>query len=89
MTSPSITDWISAVTSILGIPIYIWGIIKIFKKDKAQVRKLNALEDLAHTQNEVAIRITEEINELAKQTSEYQYQSSLMEESNKFVGKTD
>jgi hypothetical protein len=87
MTSPSITDWISAVTSILGIPIIIWGIIKIFKKDKAQVRKLNALEDLAHTQNEVAIRITEEINELAKQTSEYQYQSSLMEESNNLLGK--
>jgi len=87
MTHPSIPDWISAISSFLGIPLIIWGIIKIFKKDKAQERKLTALENLAVSQNEVINKMTEEINELAKQTSEYQYQSSLMEQSNKLIGK--
>jgi hypothetical protein len=46
-------DWINALSSALGIPIIIWGIIKIFKKDKDQERKLNSLEDLAISQDEI------------------------------------
>jgi hypothetical protein len=87
MTQPIITDWIIAISSVLGIPLIIWGIIKIFKKDKNQERKINSLENLAVSQTDITNKMTDEINELAKQTSEYQYQSSLMEESNKLISK--
>lgn len=87
MAQPTITDWISSIASLLGIPIIIWGIIKLFIKDKSQERKLNSLENLAISQNEITKKMAEQINELAKQTSEYQYQSELMKESNNLISK--
>jgi|GEM_PF-2913366 len=80
-------DWISAISSILSIPIIIWGIIKIFRKDKNQERKINSLENLAISQDGMIKKMTEQINELAKQTSEYQFQSVLMKESNSLISK--
>lgn len=87
MAQPTITDWISSIASLLGIPIIIWGIIKLFIKDKSQERKLNSLESLAISQDEITKKMAEQINELAKQTSEYQYQSELMKESNNLISK--
>jgi len=87
MTQPSITDWISAISSGLGIPLIIWGIIKIFKKDKSQERKINSLENLAISQNEMINKLTEQIDELSKQTAEFQFQSQLMKESNVLLSK--
>ncbi|PTN09718.1 hypothetical protein [Mangrovibacterium marinum] len=87
MSTPTIPDWISAASSFLSIPIIIWGIVKIFKKDKNQERKINSLENLAISQDEMIKKMTEQINELAKQTSEYQFQSVLMKESNSLISK--
>jgi len=87
MTEPSITDWISSIASLLGVPIILWGIIKLFIKDKAQERKLDSLDRLAVSQNEIIKKMAEQINELARQTSEYQCQSELMRESNNLINK--
>lgn len=65
---PSITDWISALASLLGIPAVLYGMGRLFVKDKEKERQLNSLESLAASQ-------VLQIDELSKQTSEYQYHS--------------
>lgn len=35
-TEPSITDWIQSIGVLLGVPITIWGVIKLFRKDKSK-----------------------------------------------------
>ena len=45
------------------------------------------MENLAISQDEMIKKMTEQINELAKQTSEYQFQSVLMKESNSLISK--
>jgi hypothetical protein len=87
MSEPLITDWINSIAALLGIPIVVWGLIKLFLKDKNQERKLSSLEKLAVSQDEVIKKMTEQINELSKQTSEYQFQSVLMKESNSLISK--
>lgn len=87
MTEPLITDWINSIAALIGIPIVVWGIIKLFIKDKNQERKLSLLEKLAVSQDEMIKKMTEQIIELSKQTSEYQYQSELMQESNGLISK--
>ena len=87
MAEPLITDWINSIASLVGVPIVLGGIYKLFIKDKNQERKLSSLEKLAVSQDDMIKKMTEQINELSKQTSEYQYQSELMQESNGLIGK--
>jgi hypothetical protein len=82
MSEPLITDWINSIAALIGVPLIIWGIIKLFIKDKAQERKLNSLEKLAFSQDEMIKKMTEQIHELSNQTAEFQYQSELMQEAN-------
>jgi multidrug efflux pump subunit AcrA (membrane-fusion protein) len=77
---PSIPDWISAIASLLGIPALLFGIGRLFIKDKEKQRQLNSLDSLASTQ-------AQSIEELTKQTSEYQYHSTLMKESNDLLAR--
>ncbi len=85
MAEPSITDWISSIGTLIGIPTAAWGIIKLFRKNKEQERKLNSLESLATAQNEVVLKMGEQIEELSRQTSEFQYQTELMKEANEIT----
>lgn len=87
MTEPLVTDWINSIAALIGVPFVIWGIIKLFIKDKNQERKLSSLEKLAVSQDEMIKKMTEQIYELSKQTSEYQFQSELMKESNTLISK--
>jgi uncharacterized coiled-coil protein SlyX len=65
MTEPLITDWINSIAALIGIPIVVWGIIKLFIKDKNQERKLSSLEKLAVSQDEMIKKMTEQISELS------------------------
>ena len=85
MQESSITDWISSIASLLGVPIIIWGILKLFIKDKNQERKLSSLENLALSQDKVIKKMTDQIAELSKQTEEFRYHSELMKESNELI----
>lgn len=85
MVEPSITEWISSIGTLLGIPAATWGILKLFRKNKEQERKLESLESLAKAQNIVALKMNEQIEELARHTSEFQYQSGLMKEANEIT----
>jgi predicted small secreted protein len=87
MTEPLITDWINSFATLLGIPIVIVGLFKLFIQDKSKERKLNSLEKLALTQVEMIKKMTEQVTELSKQTSEFQYQSELMKDSNQIISK--
>jgi hypothetical protein len=89
--TPTITDWISAIASIIGtvagLPLIIVGIFRLFKKDKQQERKLNSLENLATSQNEVIEKMSEQIVELSNQTFEFQQQSASLVDLNKLISK--
>ena len=67
--SADITDWIRAVASGLGIPVAIWGIIKLFRKDLAQERKLSSLEELARSQVEANDHLRGQVHQLKMTTS--------------------
>lgn len=87
MSEPLVTDWINSIAALIGVPLVVWGIIRLFIKDKDQERKLSSLEKLAVSQDEMIKKMTEQIYELSKQTSEYQFQSELMKESNNLISK--
>ena len=87
MTEPLPTDWINSIANLIGVPLVVWGIIKLFIKDKNQERKLSSLEKLAISQDEMIKKMTDQIFELSKQTSEFQFQSELMKESNNLISK--
>ncbi len=75
---PTITDWISAIGVLLGVPAALFGIMKLFVKDREKQRQLMSLESMASSQSR-------KIEELEKQTAEIQYQSTLMKESNELL----
>lgn len=85
MAEPSITDWISSIGTLIGIPTAAWGIIKLFRKNKEQERKISSLESLATAQNKVVLKMGEQVEELSRQTSEFQYQTELMKEANEIT----
>lgn len=87
MNEPLITDWINSFAALLGVPLVVWGIVQLFLKNKSQDRKLTSLENLAKSQNDVVLKMSEQIQELSMQTSEFQFQSELMKESNLLIQK--
>ncbi|RZJ42427.1 MAG: hypothetical protein EOO19_13620 [Chryseobacterium sp.] len=87
MEQPTITDWISAVGTLLGIPAILFGVFKLFRKDKDLERQINSLESLANSQNEVVKKMTDEIQELSRQTSEFKFQTEHMKEANDIANK--
>lgn len=83
----SITDWISAIAAAIGIPFVLWGFIKLVIKDKDKQKQLDALEKIAQNQININSKLQEEVEQLTKQTGEFQYQSNLMFESNQIFEK--
>lgn len=82
-----VTDWIQAIGVLLGIPATIWGIFSLFRKDKEKEMEIDALNNMAISQNEVVIKLTEQIEQLTLQSNEFQYHSNLMLERNKILEK--
>ncbi|GGI24022.1 hypothetical protein [Pedobacter mendelii] len=87
MNEPTITDWISAIGTLLGIPAIIFGIFQLFRKDKNLEKQVNSLESLAKSQNDVVNKMTDEIQELSRQTSEFQFQTEHMRDANDIAKK--
>jgi len=78
----TITDLIQAIGVGLGFPAAIWGIFKLFTKDKYKEKQIKSLEDIAISQNSVIGKMKEQIEELSKQTVQFEYQSVLFKEGN-------
>lgn len=68
MNEPTTTDWITAIAALFGIGPVVWGLIKLFLKDKEKEERLKFVQ--------------EQLNELKRLTSEFQHQSTLMHEAN-------
>jgi hypothetical protein len=84
---PSITDWIQALGVLIGIPVAIWSIISLFRKDKEKEKQLNSLNNIASSQNNVVLKLSEQVEQLTIQSSHFQYQNSLMIEANDIMRK--
>jgi hypothetical protein len=82
---PLVTDWMIATGALAGIPLAIWGIITLFIRDKNKERHLKAVEDIALSQGSLIAKMEEQVEQLASQTAQFQYQSFLMVESNKLI----
>lgn len=63
-----ITDWIKAIGVILGVPVTVWGIFQLFKKDKKHESKIRSLENLVKSQDEINISLKGQLSELTNQT---------------------
>ena len=83
--NPSMPDWITAVSALLGIPTAIFGFFKLFKKNKELESSILSLSSIAKSQQESISLMREELSQLTKQTVEFQYQSSLMKEANELL----
>ncbi len=77
-----ITELISAIGVLLGIPAAIWGIFKLFLKDKKTEKKLNALEEIVKEQNKLNTNIEKQVSELKKHTDELHTQSLYKSDEN-------
>ena len=57
-----ITDWIQAIGIFLGFPAALWGMIKLFKKDKERQIEISSLASLAESQTKITEKISEQID---------------------------
>ena len=71
--TPNITDWITAIAALFGIGPIVWGVIKLFLRDKEKEERLRFMQ--------------EQLDEIKMQTSEFKYQSNLMKEANDLLEK--
>ena len=85
--TPMWTDIIQAIGIAFGLPVTIWGIFQLFIKDRDKERKISALEQLAQAQNQVVNKLQDQVDQLAFQSGQFQYQSSLMLDQNKLFEK--
>ena len=87
MGQSTITDWIQAIGVLIGIPVAIWSIISLFRKDKEKEKQLESLNSIAKSQDSVVLKLAEQVEQLTIQSSQFQYQNSLMVDSNKIMEK--
>ena len=87
MDKPTVTDWISAIGTLLGVPTILWGIINLFRKNKELESQVKSLANLARSQNDISNKMNDEIQELSRQTSEFQFQTIYMKEANEIAKK--
>jgi|SRR5690606_12760556 hypothetical protein len=73
MSEPNTADWITAIAALFGIGPIIWGVVKLFLRDKEKEERLKFVQG--------------QLDELKRQTSEFQYQSTLMREANDLLEK--
>jgi hypothetical protein len=78
----TITDWIQAIGVLLGIPVGVWSIISLFRKDKEKEKQLESLSSIATSQNEAVKMLSEQVEQLTIQSNHFQYQGSLMKDAN-------
>lgn len=83
----SITDWIQAMGMLLGVPATIWGVFKLFKKNKEHEQTISALEQIVKEQNDVVKQLKEHVHYMDKQSEHHKYLASLMLDSNKLLEK--
>lgn len=83
----SITDWIQAMGMLLGVPATIWGIFKLFKKNKEHEQTISALEQIVKEQNDVVKQLKEHVHYMDKQSEHHKFLASLMLETNKLLEK--
>lgn len=84
---PSITDWISSIAAIIGIPLVLVSFLKLIKKDKQKQKQLDALVKTAEHQAKINSELQKQVEQLTKHTGEFQYQSYQMYESNRLLEK--
>jgi hypothetical protein len=73
MDAPNITDWITAIAALIGIGPIVWALVRLFLKDKEKEAQLKFFQH--------------QLDEVRRQTSEFQYQSTLMLQANEILEK--
>lgn len=80
--APTLTDWVAAGSALIGIPLILVSFFKLLLKDRDKQKRLAAIENIAISQNQKINIMQDQVEELAKQTSEFHHQTNLMSESN-------
>ncbi len=83
----SISDLVQAVGVIIGIPVALWTMIKLFKKDTERQKEIISLVNIAQSQKEINSTLETQIRELKNQTKEFQHQTRILSQSNTLLEK--
>jgi len=74
----TIADLVQAIGVGIGFPAALWGLVKLFKKDREREKEIKALIQIAKSQGE-------QIEELKKQTAESKLQTLALVDSNQIL----
>lgn len=77
LSAPSITDWLQAAGSVIGIPGAIAAFVFLFLRDKDKEKQIDALVSLANKQDDIINQLRLQLNEFAQQTLELQSQTQI------------
>lgn len=69
-------QWIQAFGVLLGVPVAIWQILRLFRKNRDLERQIDALNSIVRRQDTLNNNFKDQISELSKR-------NDLAEESNK------
>jgi hypothetical protein len=81
-TTISLTDWIQAIGVLLGVPATIIGFFALFQKSKKNEEKLQALGDIAISQNALVGKVNSQIVEMQNQSEIMKAHNVLVKEGN-------
>lgn len=87
LDTPLITDWISSIAAAIGVPLALWSFVKLITRDEDKQKQLAALKEIAENQTNISSRLQDQVEQLTRQTGEFQYQSTLMFDSNQLLEK--
>lgn len=79
------TDIVQALGVGFAIPITVWGVIKLFIRDRKREAEVESLINMAKSQGQLVAEMQRQLSEFSKQTREMEYQSVVMNESNELL----
>jgi len=83
-----ITDWIKTGAVLLGIPLTIISLYKLFKKDQTHSENIGKLSDLITSQNDINTSLNGQLDELKNHTKELHDKNLFKIDENKMTEKS-
>jgi len=83
-----ITDWIKAIGVLLGVPITLVSLYKLFKKDLTHSENINKLTELVGSQEEINMSLKGQLDEMKTQTEELHKKNLFKIDENKMTEKS-
>lgn len=77
-----ITEWLKSLGILLGIPISVFGIVKLFLKDKNKQKQISSLLNMSKQQTKINETLQKHLEQITLQTEDFHKQSLFMIDQN-------